>query len=318
MSQFAKTGAAKPHLNPTQFRTTRVFDIGSLGWNLKLSDSSGQRVRLPVLPVGSFVYNGNLIDIRLEDVATIRAETLRLFDTIDSKVIGGATSWRPPIIREHEPDGSNDGRVVDFQSDEFGLWAVVEFNDATWGEIKRNEVQWFSPKVVSGYVDQWGNTYEKVILEVSLTSNPKLKHIGRVQDYIQLSEGLIMENEETQLEAPAEASEDLAARVAALEEVVAILAEKLAALDLADEEEAPAPAPEEEVALADSADEGLKALILALSDKVDAIGKSRGVRFKTVVKGNAGPSPAPKNLEAELRAQGLKGGDLAAKLAGWE
>lgn len=293
----------------------------NFGWVVSLADRQGDTVRLPVVPLGEFVYKGKVLTITEEEANTIAAETMRLFDTVDQHAISGASSWgkvtpwRPPVIREHVPEGRSWGRVVEVESDK-GVWATVEFTESTWQEIERNEVQWFSPKLVPGYVDQWGNVYKRVILEVSLTTNPKLKHIGRVQDFIQLSEGLIMEEEETQggaAEGTVETNEDegsgdLETRLATLEELVAKLIEKMDAK--------PAPAEmkdgEDVTALSDNLNE-LKTSIVALSDKIDSI-RGQGRAPLTKERGNAGPDPSPKNREAELIKQGYTGSDLAAKL----
>lgn len=298
--------------NSTQPRSTP--ESLKFGWVVSLAERSGNAVHLPILPIGEFVYKGRQVEVDQEDAAAIAAETLRLFETIDRASVPGATPWRPPIIREHIPNGSSWGRVVDVWADDFALWAAVEFSAATLEEIDREEVQWFSPKLVPDYVDQWGNVYDRVVLEVSLTSNPKLKHLGRVQDYIQLSEGLLMEEEEkVESEAPAEAG-DLGNRIAALEEVVAVLVEKMNAM------EAPAEMAEEEPPKGEELSDPFARVekhLLELSEKLSALEK-KPVRFMTAERGNQGPVPTTRNREEELRKQGLKGSDLVARLAGWE
>ena len=284
---------------------------------------SGKRTKVRLLPAGRMVYRGQEIEFTEDDLKMIASETRRLIANCKAYAGGDGERkpWTPPVIREHESNGTRDGDVlsVDVQSGE--LFATCDWKDSTWEAILAEEVEYVSVRIEGPYTDMAGETYERVVWEVSLTTHPVRKDIGRIQDTLTLalSDGRNIPVEPGTEAIMEELVNELVARLDSLESRLTAMEEASMAdaPEDAPTEEAPAEAsdtPEEDVALSEVAGrlERIERAIVKLSEGRPGL--------PTRESGNGGPIPAPAprtiaEKQAAAKAKGLSGVEaLAAAL----
>lgn len=285
--------------------------------------SSGRRSKVRLVPVGPFHYRGEEMELSADDLREIASETRRLIYNCQKYADEGQTPWTPPVIREHRPDGTRDGDVVDVELvDDRELFGSIQWRESTWEQILSDEVEFVSVHIRPDYTDMAGELYSWIVWEVSLTTHPVRKDIGRIQDTISLSFG------ERAFDV------DLAEGDKAMEELlrellgaVQALGDRMSAIEAAmapsevemmeEEEQAMAEDAKEEVAMSELAE-----VIGKLVERVEksekavvALAESRGLL--TAEPGNAGaePEPAPATVadwQTKLRKEGITGGRAIA------
>lgn len=102
----------------------------------------------------------------------------------------GVTPYYPPVLKEHIPNGWRGGDVlkakITRKDNLHGVFLLIRWIDNVWSDIEKLNTQHISIGTVSNYTDAKGRRYNTLINELSLTENPRLKDIGRIQDYINL------------------------------------------------------------------------------------------------------------------------------------
>jgi len=191
-------------------------------WQLSEPGTDGKSwVRL--FRAGKLFYAGEPMEVTEGELDLIAADTNRLIANCEkyaSEAGDDRTAWKPPIMAEHESEGGKTfGRITRVKRNGAELFGLVQWKGATWEQVLSEDVEFISPHIVGGYQDSKGETYARVLWEASLTTHPKLKDIGRVQDTlsIRLSDNTTItlnEQEEKQME---ELVNELMARFDALE-----------------------------------------------------------------------------------------------------
>jgi hypothetical protein len=85
----------------------------------------------------------------------------------------GLQVWHPPLIREHEGNGSSEGVVAAIYHDAEGVYAIVWVSDpATAQSIDQGRTRWVSVGMTLGGADNSGTPRGAMLYELSLASVP--------------------------------------------------------------------------------------------------------------------------------------------------
>lgn len=225
----------------------------------------------------------------------------------------GMSTFYPPILREHTLEGWRGGDILQARlagdGDARGVYINVNWGDGVWKNITNQETQHVSIGTAANYVDSHGRMFKNIIKELSITSDPRLKDIGTIQDTLELilSEGKTNKalNEQEEVMTLEEMIETVAALTKRIEDAEAMLAELKADKELEKEDE---PDPE----LSDKPDEEEEKkeeeLVAKLSDKIaDRLMSKMGknIRLSDIP---SKPAPAKKQLTGlEMLAKVVKG-----------
>ena len=290
--------------------------------------SSGRRSKVRLVPVGPFHYRGEEMELSADDLREIASETRRLIYNCQQYAEDGQTPWTPPVIREHRPDGTRDGDVVDVELvDDRELFGAIQWRESTWEQILSDEVEFVSVHIRPDYTDMAGESYTWIVWEVSLTTHPVRKDIGRIQDTISLSfgerafdvdlaEGDTMEELLKELLGAVQALGD---RMSAIEAAMAPaeMEEASESVEMMEDEEAKMAEDKEEVAMSELAE-----VIGKLVERVEksekavvALAESRGLLTKEPGNTGAEPEATPvtaADWQAKLRKDGITGGRAIA------
>ena len=171
----------------------RPATLAQVEWAFREVGKANQS-KVRVLRAGPMVYRGEAVEFSTEDLQRIAAETRRLIHNCEryAEEREGQTPWTPPILREHNSRGSRDGDILGAEVSGDELFVRVQWRDGVWSDIQNEEVEFVSVGIRGPYQDMRGEEYSDVIWEVSLTSHPVRKDIGRIQDTITLSDGSVI------------------------------------------------------------------------------------------------------------------------------
>lgn len=135
---------------------------------------------------GPLVYEGEPMDVDADELELIASETNRLIANCEryaAEAGDDRTPWKPPIMAEHKSEGGKTyGRLAELKVRRDELFGRAQWKAATWEQVLAEDVEFVSPHVVGAYQDAKGEKYQRVLWETSLTTHPKLKDIGRIQD----------------------------------------------------------------------------------------------------------------------------------------
>lgn len=285
------------------------------------------------LPPGPLVLQDGtstvVTDSQLTDLAR---ETRRyLLATAARAHRAGVTPYRLPVLSEHQRTGKRlgsllDAKIADRQGKR-GLWLLVSWTAAAWTSIEHEEIVHVSVGTEPTYTDETGTTYGPLVWELSITTHPRVKTLGSIQDTLRLrlsDKDKKMSPEEIAeiMAAQMQAIESLTARIAALEEAQATAQEMEAAEAAEDDKEE-----EEEIKAADD-DKDKMALALAdalapfaaslkaQGEALKALTRTRGLHLAERGAGDTAPrgGTAQETL-AEYKARTGTTGDAAHR--GW-
>ena len=100
------------------------------------------------------------------------------------------TSFYPPLIKEHKPDGWRGGDILSAkiggEGSRRGVYLQIRWRDDVWSNIENLTTQHISIGTTANYIDSRGRKFDTIIKELSLTEDPRLKDIGTIQDTISL------------------------------------------------------------------------------------------------------------------------------------
>jgi len=237
----------------------------------------------------------------------------------------GLSVTYPPVLSEHKTDGKRFGAILLAElmgiGDTYGVYLDIDWIDSVWDQISNDETQHVSIGTLADYTDYKSRNYPVIISEVSITGNPRLKNIGKIQDTLSLrlvdaiskTKGVRMSQEEmlALLDAMLKRVEGLEASKA---EQDAKLAELMAMMDAeAPADEAPVDEDaemSEDVLLEDEEDK----IVAQLADKMIkraekvAIEKLKGMRLGEFPASQA-PKKVSKDRLANAKSRGLSGMD---------
>lgn len=150
------------------------------------------------LPVGPLVrldesgenYEHCFIDDAYAE--SVVRETKRAMKHFDATAPKGGSPYRLPITAEHlkpEELGHRRGDLLDARFADIdgrrGVWLLNRWTDAQWASIEAGEAQYVSIHV-GDMVTSDGMTFGVMVRELSVTSKPRFKTIGRIQDTLSL------------------------------------------------------------------------------------------------------------------------------------
>lgn len=141
---------------------------------------------------GTYYYQGKQIELTAEDLVELARETKRwIADNRALAPLDSATTYYPPLLKEHAKTGERFGSVVDFEvrgeGDELALWGKLRpLTEILWG-IEDGRYAYISLRIVWGYMSAEGELYAAIVEEVSLTGTPFFKNIGSLRDYFGIS-----------------------------------------------------------------------------------------------------------------------------------
>lgn len=155
---------------------------------LQASEDSSGGTWCRLVVVGTYVYKGVEVELDQAELEKIAAETKRwIKDCRAIAPLDAATTYYPPILKEHQRTGERHGSVVDFEVRTEGeaaeLWGKLRPNqDILWG-IQDGRFVYISLKILWNYTSAEGVTYSAIVEEVSLTGTPYFKNIGSLRDF---------------------------------------------------------------------------------------------------------------------------------------
>jgi|AKVG01.1.fsa_nt_gi phage host-nuclease inhibitor protein Gam len=253
-------------------------------WQLAEPDERPKESWVRLFRAGSLVYEGEPIEIDRAELELISTETNRLIANIEKYAAEAGddrSAWKPPIMSEHKSEGGKTyGSIQRTKVANDELYGLVLWKADTWEQVLAEEVEFISPHVVGGYQDSKGEKYARVLWETSLTTHPKLKDIGRVQDTlsIRLNDKTITLNEQ-EGEQMEELAKEIMARFDALEAKVDAALGTVEAMD--DDEEVEAM--DEEIEAGDDEEEysedGAPSVDVAAAEAVAELRKMFSERF---------------------------------------
>jgi len=131
------------------------------------------------------------LDVTPEVAQGITMETNRLIDDLEAIASeAGRSVIYPPILCEHTPDGRRYGdKLRAHYSDapgHEGMWEHMLWKDDVWEQIQKGNVQYVSVGIVSHYHANHGEDYGPVADETSITSSPRFRNIGSIQDALKI------------------------------------------------------------------------------------------------------------------------------------
>lgn len=147
------------------------------------------------MPLGEFTMednNGEVIQIYLSEalIGQIAHYTNLALAVFVKKAPENSTPYRFPVLIEHEEDGRIYGEILETKLTEAegknGLWVKVAWHKETFKEIEDDKIKFVSVGVSSNYLDEYGNRYPVILTELSLTTFPRMKCIGAIQDTLRL------------------------------------------------------------------------------------------------------------------------------------
>lgn len=252
----------------------------------------------------------------------IVAETKRALEYWRSITPSGSTPYTPPVLREHERQGSRYGSILDAKVsgtlEMRGIYLHIDWLDATYEDIESYKSQHVSIGITPSYRDGTGEVFGSIIDEVSLTEHPRLRGIGSIQDTLslRLSDVIQTKGDNMSEEEVIALFEQYNAKLQELYDSMIALKAELDAIKPA--EDAPVEAsdaeekPEEDIEASDAEDEAKKEEELAarLADKLFA--HLQGMRL-----GDRPNAPAPSGKRpvtpidklAAAKQKGLSGMD---------
>jgi len=150
------------------------------------------------MPVGPLVrwddetkqYEHYFIDDEFAQ-AVVR-ETKRAMKHFEATAPEGGSPYQLPITAEHlkpEELGHRRGNLLDVRFADIdgkrGIWLLNRWTDAQWASIEAGEAQYVSIHI-GDLVTSDGMTFGVMVRELSVTSRPRFKTIGRIQDTLSL------------------------------------------------------------------------------------------------------------------------------------
>lgn len=284
-----------------------------------------------VLNVGKMVYHGEDIEFSLEDLQKIADNTNKLIENCKKYADEGrikveedgveihATPWRPPFLREHgsKRDGESGGsKVLECKTFANALWTLIEWSDEEYALVVKESLEFVSVGLRGEYQDFAGESYTGGVLwEVSGTTHPKVKSIGRIQNTLNLE---LSENEGEKL---MEELKEIKEMLQALMQAVQALSEDAEANedeDVDDDVEAGEEAAEVDVEASENEDEDVEAMKDQLEELKQLVVKlSESSNLLTQDIGNGGPKPvkAVELTDELLQAKAEELGSAEAALA---
>lgn len=276
-----------------------------------------------VLPEGLMEYKGQRVEYTKADLKAIAEDTNRLIrnsrkyaeeglikmaaDGIEAE----ATPWHPPFLREHgkAANGQTTGtKMLEARATGNNLWALMAWSDDDHTLVMSDRIEFVSPGIRYNFTDFKGERYAAVLWEISATTHPKRKDIGRIQDTLDVR---LSDNETITINlAEANDMEELLNKMLGMLEAMNTKIDKMNASEDGEGEEVEAsdndgadPSPPD----VQASDDDAEAKIVELSDKVEQL-QSAIVRMSeanaaskkplTDEPGNDGRPPA--NIPAEL------------------
>lgn len=236
-------------------------------------------------------------------------------------VEAGVSPFLPPVLREHQNQGWRGGSIhgakVAGSGAKYGIYLDVEWLPSVAADVRSNHTSFVSIGTLATYTDYQGREFSPVINELSITEDPRLKNIGKIQDTmsLRLSEALNYGERkmtEEQIKQLMDQLASISGRLDAIEARQAQIEEKMSEdMDLADGE------PKDQ-ALADGepkAEDKIEDPAVKLGEKIvkDALTyaerKLSGLRLHDIPAQTA-PAKALSRREQGIRA-GLTGKALA-------
>lgn len=124
-------------------------------------------------------------------LAVVR-ETKRAMKHFEATAPEGGSPYQLPITAEHlkpEELGHRRGDLLDVRFADIdgkrGIWLLSRWTDAQWASIEAGEAQYVSIHI-GDMVTSDGMTFGVMVRELSVTSKPRFKTIGRIQDTLSL------------------------------------------------------------------------------------------------------------------------------------
>lgn len=230
----------------------------------------------------------------------------------------GLSKILPPVLSEHKRDGKRFGDILhsELMGDgaKYGVYLTVDWLDSTWEDIQNDETQHVSIGTSGKYKDYKGRDYPVIINEVSITGDPRLKNIGKIQDTLSLRLVDVIPKttgEDMSQEEMLALFDAMLKRVEALEasnaELKAMLEEKAK-----DEDPASEDAPKEDAALSEDELKDEEEIVAMLSDSLikkaqaKAVEKLKGMRLGEVP-ANQAPKIDTRSKLDQAKAKGLTG-----------
>jgi hypothetical protein len=119
-------------------------------------------------------------------------ETKRAMAHFEATAPKGGSPYQLPITAEHlkpEELGHRRGDLLDVRFADIdgkrGIWLLGRWTDAQWASIEVGEAQYVSIHI-GDLVTSDGMTFGVMVRELSVTSRPRFKTIGRIQDTLSL------------------------------------------------------------------------------------------------------------------------------------
>lgn len=129
-------------------------------------------------------------DIRADYLRAVAEQTAKALRDAARRCPEGCTPWSFPVMRDHVAIGRREGDVIDARYARHGalegLWALIRWTPGAWREIKGRKIQHVSLGVEPSWRDETGVTYGPILWEVSITTHPRAKGIGTIQDTLAL------------------------------------------------------------------------------------------------------------------------------------
>lgn len=194
-----------------------------------------------VLPLGVIVRpDGRPLTITPEIAAELVANGNAALAHFKEVSPPDRTPYTFPVLRVHTDEGTRAGGIEEYRAQDDGVYALICWTPRAAELVDGEQIQHVSAGIADSYRDSEGNVYGPLIEEVSITGQPVVTRMGRVQDTLHarlsraktLAAGGTMTVEEmaAAIKTLLEKLESLEARMSQTEEEAASYKEQMAKL----------------------------------------------------------------------------------------